>query len=194
MRLFVAISVGDEVRAAAGRVRSAIDTSLQQLKEEPPRLVWVAPKGLHVTLRFLGEQTDELAPGLVEAVQAPYQFPPFSIRWHGLGAFPSPRRPRAIWMGVRAGARELGQLEQEVARRFGSLHPGEDPGRAQPFHPHLTLARVKTESKAVDWPMVLEAAAVGDVSSHVLYVSLYRSRGLPGGEGYEEIGRGRLGG
>jgi 2'-5' RNA ligase len=97
-------------------------------------------------------------------------------------------------MGVRAGARELGQLEQEVARRFGRLHPGEDPGHAQPFHPHLTLARVKTESKAVDWPKLLEAAAFGEVSSHVGQVSLYRSRGLPGGEGYEEIGRGRLGG
>jgi 2'-5' RNA ligase len=194
MRLFVAVVVGDEIRAAASRVRGAIDGALQQLKAEPPRLVWVPPAGLHVTLRFLGEQPDDEVSRLVEIVQEPYALAPFSVQWHGLGAFPSPRRPRAIWMGVRAGAREIGQLEQEVARRFGSLHPGENPGHAQPFHPHLTLARVKTESRAVDWPKVLEAAAIGDVSSHVSHVSLYRSRGLPGGEGYEEIGRGRLDG
>jgi 2'-5' RNA ligase len=194
MRLFLAISVGDEVRAAAARVRASIERSLQKLNAEPPRLVWVAPRGLHLTLRFLGKQPDDKVPSLVEAVQEPYAVTPFSVQWHGLGAFPSPRRPRAIWMGVRAGARELGQLEQEVARRFGSLLPGEEPGRAQPFHPHLTLARVKTESKSVDWPKIMEAAAVGEVSSHVGHVSLYRSWGLPGGEGYEEIGRGRLGG
>jgi RNA 2',3'-cyclic 3'-phosphodiesterase len=194
MRLFVAISVGDEVRAAASRVRAAIESSLQPLKTEPPRLVWVAPRALHVTLRFLGEQPDERVTGLVAAVQQPYALAPFSIRWHGLGAFPSPRRPRAIWMGVRSGARELGQLEVEIARRFGGLLAGEEPAHAEPFHPHLTLARVKTESKAVRWPEVLEAAAVGEVSSHVGHVLLYRSRGLPGGEGYEEIGRGRLGG
>jgi 2'-5' RNA ligase len=173
-------------------VRAAIDESFQKSKAEPPRLVWVSPRGLHVTLRFLGEQPDEKVPGLVEAVQEPYPFPPFSIEWHGVGAFPSPRRPRAIWIGVRSGARELGLLEMEVARRFGGLLAGEEPGAAQPFHPHLTLARVKTESRHVDWPRLLEAAPVGNASSHVGHVALYRSRGLPGGDGYEEIGRGRL--
>jgi 2'-5' RNA ligase len=175
-------------------VRAAIEGSLQQLKTEPPRLVWVAPRGLHVTLRFFGEQPDERVAGLVAAVQQPYAVAPFAIQWHGLGAFPSPRRPRAIWMGVRQGARELGQLEVEVARRFGRLLPGEEPGHAEPFHPHLTLARVKTESKAARWPEILEAAVVGEVYSQVGHVALYRSRGLPGGEGYEEIGRGQLGG
>jgi 2'-5' RNA ligase len=194
MRLFVAISVGDEVRAAVARVRAAIEESFQRLKAEPPRLVWVSPRGLHVTLRFLGEQSDDRVQALVEAVQQPYPFDPFSIRWHGVGAFPSTRRPRAIWLGVGRGARELGLVEQEVTRRLGGLLPGEEAGDAEPFHPHLTLARVKTEQKLVDWPAILEAAAVGDVSSRVGHVALYRSRGLPGGEGYEELGRGRLGG
>ena len=194
MRLFVAISVGDEVRAAAGRVRASIEASLQQLKSELPRLVWVSPRGLHVTLRFLGEQADAHVPALIEVIQQPYPVAPFSIQWHGVGAFPSPRRPRAIWLGVRRGARELGRLELEVARRIGGVLPGEEAGGVQPFHPHLTLARVKTEPKAVDWPAILEAAAVADVSSRVGHVTFYRSRGLPGGEGYEELGRGPLGG
>lgn len=194
MRLFVAISVGDEVRAGVARARTSIEQALQQLKKEPPRIVWAAPRGLHLTLRFLGEQPEASVPDLIRAAQPPYPVPRFTIGWHGLGAFPSPRHPRAIWLGVRDGARELGQLEVEVARRFGGLMAGEDEAAARPFHPHLTLARVKTESKAVDWPAVLASAAIADMSSPVGHVSLFRSRGLPGGEGYEEIARGLLDG
>ena len=194
MRLFVAISVGDEVRAAAARVRSGIDGSLQHLKAEPPRIVWVAPQGLHLTLRFLGEQPDDRVAGLVEAVQEPFPFAPFEVIWHGLGAFPTPKHPRAIWLGVKAGARQLGQIEVEVSRRIGGLLPGEHPADAKPFHPHLTIARVKTEARGVDWSAILAAAAIRDVTSRVTHVSLFRSRGLPGGTGYEEIGSGRLDG
>lgn len=194
MRLFVAVSVGDEVRTSVARARASIEHALQQLKADPPRLVWAAPRGLHLTLRFLGEQPDDRVPDLVEAGRQPYPVPPFTIAWHGLGAFPSPRHPRAIWLGVRAGARELGRLEAEVARRFGGLIAGETATEARPFHPHLTVARVKTDSRAVAWPEVLSAAAVADVYSPVGHVALYRSRGLPGGEGYEEIARGPLDG
>lgn len=194
MRLFVAIAVGDEVRAAVARARASIEHALQQLKKEPPRIVWAAPRGLHLTLRFLGEQPDDRVPSLVQAASESYPLSPFTIGWHGPGAFPSPRQPRAIWLGVRTGARELGQLEAEVAGRFGRLLDGETATDARPFHPHLTVARVKTESRAVDWPAILAEAAIADVSSPVGQVALYRSRGLPGGEGYEEIARGRLDG
>jgi 2'-5' RNA ligase len=194
MRYFVAVSVGDEVRAGVARARASIEHALQQLKKEPPRIVWAAPRGLHLTLRFLGEQPDDRVPDLIRAAEPPYSVPPFTIGWHGLGAFPSPRHPRAVWLGVREGAGELGQLEVEVASRFGGLMGGEDETPSRPFHPHLTLARVKTEAKAVDWQAVLGSAAIGDLSSRVGHVSLFRSRGLPGGEGYEEMARGLLGG
>jgi 2'-5' RNA ligase len=194
MRLFIAVGIGHDVRSAASRVRASIEAGFQQLRSEPPKLVWVAPQALHLTLRFLGELPDDRVPAIAEAIQAPFPCSPFTITWHGLGAFPTPRRPRAIWLGVKVGARQLGELEVEVARRLGGLAPGEAADVPKPFHPHLTLARVKTESRAVDWPAVLEATPVADVTSRVEHVSLMRSRGLPGGAGYEEIGRGRLGG
>jgi len=192
MRLFVAVSVGDEVQAAVAAARRTIERRLSEVGGQPPRLVWVAPPSLHVTLRFLGEQPDGQVPAIVEAVQEPFALDPFPVTWQGLGAFPSPRRPRAIWVGVTQGATGLGLLEAELARRFGQLLPRERPEEAAPFHPHLTIARVKTERPGVDWPAVLDAAAIGEVQSLVDHVSLLRSRGRPGGEGYQEIGRGRL--
>jgi 2'-5' RNA ligase len=192
MRLFVGVAVGDEVRAAAARARARIDAGLQQVRGEPPRLVWVAPQALHLTLQFLGEQPEPRAAALVAAVEAPFAMPPFTVTWHGVGAFPSPRHPRAIWLGVAAGARQLGELEREVARRTRGLLAGEELTDTKPFHPHLTLARVKTEPKGVNWPTILADAAIADVSSPVTHVTVFRSRGLPGGAGYEELGRGLL--
>jgi 2'-5' RNA ligase len=194
MRLFVGVGVGDGVRATASRVRSAFETSFQQIKGLPPRVVWVAPQALHLTVRFLGEVPDADVPGIVEAVQEPYTLAPFSVTWHGLGAFPSAARPRVLWIGVGAGARELGALEREVARRLGGLAPGEDAEPATAFHPHLTIARVKVDARGVDWPALMASVPVEDVRSSVSHVTLVRSRGLPGGAGYEEVGRGRLAG
>jgi RNA 2',3'-cyclic 3'-phosphodiesterase len=192
MRLFVGIRVGDEVHAVARRVRTTIEHRLHQLRAEPPRLVWVVPASLHLTLRFLGEWPESHVPAIVEAVQAPFEVPPFAVGWHGPGAFPSPRAPRAIWLGVSDGARQLGQLEAEVARRLGGLMPGEEAQDARPFHPHLTLARVKTLAPNFDWPAVLREASVEAVRSPVTQVTLFRSRGWSGGAGYEEIGCGHL--
>ncbi len=192
MKLFVGVGVGDGVRALATRVRASFETSFQQIKGVPPRVVWVAPQALHLTVRFLGEVPDAEAQRVVAAVQEPYLLAPFSITWHGLGAFPSAARPRVLWIGVGAGARELGALEREVARRLGGLAPGEDTAAPTAFHPHLTIGRVKIEARGVDWPALMASVPVEDVRSPVSHVTLFRSRGLPGGAGYEELGRGRL--
>ena len=66
---------------------------------------WVRLDGLHVTLRFLGptlEDKVEAVGGAVRAVAAVSA--PFDVRLAGAGAFPSPERPRALWLGVEDGA------------------------------------------------------------------------------------------
>lgn len=192
MRLFAAVDVGDELRAAAASARRIVDAHLSRAVGQAPRVVWMRPEALHVTLRFIGETPEAAVPGLVEAVQEPFAVAPFTLTWRGLGAFPSTRRPRALWVGIDGGAGPLGHVEAELARRLGQLLPQERPEQAAPFHPHVTLGRVKIDHPQMDWPALLDAAAIGPCSSRVLHVSLMRSRGLPGGAGYEEIGRGRL--
>lgn len=192
VRVFVAVGAGDELRQAAIAVRRSVEAQLNLLALEVPRVVWVVPASLHVTLRFLGEQPEARVRALVASISEPFDLAPFTLAWHGLGAFPSPRRPRALWLGVAQGARELGRLESQVAARLGGLTPGEESSTAAPFHPHLTIARIKVDNPRIDWPALLEAAAPPDVTSRVDRVSLMRSRGLPGGEGYEEIAQGWL--
>ncbi len=192
MRLFAAIDVGDEVRAAARAARHAIEARLSSAHEQAPRIVWVKPEGLHVTLRFFGEQPDSRVAQIVSGIEQAFEVSPFAVEWRGVGAFPSPRQPRALWMGITRGADGLGRLEAEIARRFDRVVDPDGPAR--PFHPHLTLGRIKIAGAGVDWPATLEEAPVTGVCSTVNHVTLYRSRGLPGGAGYEALAKGWLNG
>jgi 2'-5' RNA ligase len=192
VRLFAAIEVGDDVRAAATVARHAIEARLSPIHEHAPRIVWVKPEALHLTLRFFGEQPDEHVPGIASAIERPFDVPPFAVEWRGLGAFPSQRQPRALWIGITMGADGLGRLEAEIARRFDRLADVSEPAR--PFHPHLTLGRIKVPGRPLDWPEILEEAQVKAVRSTVNSVTLYRSRGLPGGAGYEALAKGWLNG
>ena len=168
-RLFIAIDVGDAVRAEVTRVVGQLGAKLEAVKT-PPKITWVKPAALHMTLRFLGETDAAEAERVREALTPPIAIAPFDVEWRGLGAFPSPRHPRALWMGVVRGAAQLGAVEAEVAGRLGTIDP-----EARPFLPHLTIGRIKMTGQGVDWPKVLKAVEVRGVISRAERVTLYRS-------------------
>lgn len=168
-RLFIAIDVGDAVRAEVTRVVAALGAKLEAVKT-PPKVTWVKPAALHVTLRFLGETDDAEAARVRDALTPEIAIAPFDVEWRGLGAFPSPRHPRALWMGIIRGAAQLGAVEAEIAHRLGTVD-----GEARPFLPHLTIGRIKMAGQGVDWPKVLKAVEVRGVTSRADRVTLYRS-------------------
>ena len=65
---------------------------------------------------------------------------PFSIAFGGIGAFPNFARPRVIWMGIKQGASPVSRLAKTVNRELTHLDFSTDTR----FHPHLTLARLRT--------------------------------------------------
>lgn len=109
------------------------------LRETLP-LSWVTEDRLHLTLRFLGERSPEEVARLGDALAeraAPHA--PLLLNIGGVGAFPSFRRPRVIWMGIAADPK-LELLRHDVELACGAL--GVEPeGRA--FRPHVTLGRVR---------------------------------------------------
>lgn len=171
MRLFAAIDVGEAVRAEAARVIKVISDRIEAVAT-PPKVTWVKPAALHVTVRFIGEVADAEVPALCERMAPPVQMAPFELEWRGVGAFPSPRQPRALWLGVVAGGGPLGALEAEVSRRLaGTIDP-----ESRPLLPHLTLGRIKMIGAGVDWPKLLQSVDVRGARSVVDRVTLYRSQ------------------
>ena len=112
------------------------------LREAAPAAAWVAPDRLHLTVKFLGEQSEDAVEALRAAVAATTtRHQAIPIRVGRVGAFPNFRRPRVVWMGVDGGGRlELLQHDVEIACAGLGYEP---EGRA--FRPHVTVARVRGE-------------------------------------------------
>jgi RNA 2',3'-cyclic 3'-phosphodiesterase len=188
-RVFIAIDIGDAVRREVSRVVSTLTGKLEAAKT-PPKVVWVKPDALHVTIKFIGE----VEPLEVERLQAllapPIELEPFQLEWRGVGTFPNHKHPRALWLGVINGAAPLAQVEAEVSRRLAGANAVELDDRA--FLPHLTIGRVKMAGAGVDWPKILQAVEVKRVASIVDRVTLYRSELSQRGPHYTGLVSARL--
>lgn len=184
VRLFVAIDVGDAVRREAARVVATLTGKLEAVKK-PPKVVWVKPQALHVTVKFLGEVAPDRVDELCTLLAPPMPIAPFDVTWRGIGTFPSNRHPRALWLGVINGAAPLAQIEAEVSRRLAGSNAVELDDRA--LLPHLTIGRVKMAGEGVDWPKILKQAEVRHAVSRVERVTLYRSQLSQLGPQYTEL-------
>ncbi len=106
---------------------------------------WVPPANVHLTLRFLGEITEEEAGPVAAALEAAcLQGRACSLELNRLGVFPNPKNPGVIWAGPAAPPAALLSLEAGLsagleAAGFGAEARPDRPSR--PFRPHLTLAR-----------------------------------------------------
>ncbi|MBZ5587050.1 MAG: RNA 2',3'-cyclic phosphodiesterase [Acidobacteriia bacterium] len=132
MRLFIAVELPQAVR-------EVLIAGLGRLKGDQPPARWVRVEGMHLTLKFLGEQPEEIIEGLDRTVPpslAPLA--PVGVRLGGGGFFPHDRRPRVAWVGGEAaGLESLAGAVEEAAASLGV------PREPRPFSLHLTLARLE---------------------------------------------------
>ena len=137
MRLFLAINLDPALR------REILDATAP-LRSAAPSLSWADETKLHLTLKFLGEQPDDVAPRVSRAVDEVVEgHRRFGIRIAEIGAFPNFRRANVVWMGVERDPK-LELLHHDVELACEALG-FELEGRA--FRPHLTLARVKRHTE-----------------------------------------------
>lgn len=126
-RLFVAIELPDAARNA-----------LAAVCREVAGARWTRPDHLHLTLRFIGDCSDEAA-GRIKAALATINAPSMQLVVRGVGAFPPPPRPpRILWAGVTPDP-ALFALQQQVERAINDC--GFAP-ETRKWQPHITLARI----------------------------------------------------
>jgi 2'-5' RNA ligase len=112
---------------------------MEQLRSAAPDVKWVEPEGLHWTLNFLGNVEDrEIAEICAVVAEAALEHAPFDLQVRGAGAFPSPDRPRTLWLGVGAGRDQMIALQASIEKSLDSLGYR---GEARRYTPHLTIGR-----------------------------------------------------
>lgn len=133
IRSFVAIMLSDTLR-------EAVASTIERLRPLGRSVAWVPPPNLHVTLHFLGDQSeDRLAAAEAALEDAIRSSAPIDVTFHGIGAFPGLVRPRILWIGIAHGALEVRALQVRVSDALASRG---FPKEERPWHPHLTIGRV----------------------------------------------------
>jgi RNA 2',3'-cyclic 3'-phosphodiesterase len=129
MRLFVALDIDDVIRARMARF-------LDGVRGFAPDARWVRPESLHVTLKFIGEQSDEAVEKIKHALET-IAADSFEMNFRGHGFFPGTRAPRVFWIGIEGGSK-LSSLAAKVDEALARL---DIPKEEHVYNPHLTLAR-----------------------------------------------------
>jgi 2'-5' RNA ligase len=135
-RVFCAIELPETVRALVLR-------RIKRLQEAVPeaKASWSRDANLHLTLKFLGEipqtSVSDFSDATSRAVAGPA---PFTIRLEQTGVFPKHGSPRVLWIGIDDFTGKLGELHTRLENEAA------DAGfenEKRPFHPHLTLGRLR---------------------------------------------------
>ncbi len=135
-RVFLGVGISAEVAGAVARLQKELARSA------PVGLFrFVDAEQAHVTLRFLGQRSEEEQELIVAAASAAARATvAFALAFGALGVFPDERRPHTLWMGLAEGRSELVVLAARVESQLAAA--GFAP-EGRPYVPHLTLARVK---------------------------------------------------
>jgi RNA 2',3'-cyclic 3'-phosphodiesterase len=125
-RLFVAIDIPERIKDDI----TATFCAMQGAR-------WVEDPQIHLTLRFIGEVSNDSAE-LIDKALRQVKGRPFSLRAKGVGFFPPRNEPRILWTGI-AENDELMRLQPRIERAVISAGMQHDERK---FHPHVTIARL----------------------------------------------------
>ncbi|MGE5236100.1 MAG: RNA 2',3'-cyclic phosphodiesterase [Acidobacteriota bacterium] len=183
IRLFVAVDLPESVR-------EVLRGGLGRLRRDQPSARWVRAEAMHITLKFLGEQGEDVVEALdVRMREAVPALAPVAVRLGGAGFFPNPRRPRVAWVGGQAEG--LTAWAETVERCAGAV--GVAP-ETRPFSLHLTLARLERP-----WGVQATEHFVVQVDKRSFpefearEIVLFRSELRPSGAQYTALRRWRVG-
>lgn len=135
-RLFVAIELPAPVRRKLiehiARIRSQVPDA---------HASWLREDNLHLTLKFLGDTPVTNVEGLAQAAKrAASKVEPFEVVVGDCGVFPPRGQPRVLWLGIKDPSGQLALLHRTLEDECTSAG---FPREERPFHPHLTIARIR---------------------------------------------------
>ena len=181
-RCFIAIEIPAEIQ---NKLSSVISISQLTVSNgfRPVRAGMI-----HVTLKFLGDTTQEQVESLqwsLDQIASISSVLELNVR--GIGVFSSWSHPRTIWLGLIANT-ELNILASKVDQ---VCIPLGFPAEMRPFSPHLTLARVtehinpQKTRRSMEQLQQLQESDFGSFQAD--HLTLFNSTLSPGGSIYSPL-------
>jgi len=188
IRVFIAIELPEALKKELHELESQLKRS------SPPVVRWVDPNSIHITLKFLGEVSedsiDEIMLAMEESVQGMF---PFKLDVREIGAFPNLNRVQVIWVGVSGEINKVIEIQKQIESNTEQLG---FPRESREFTPHLTLGRIRNEATANDRQRLgklLSGTTFRAIHNiEVNGINLMRSQLTPNGAIYTCVGSIRL--
>jgi RNA 2',3'-cyclic 3'-phosphodiesterase len=175
MRAFIAIELPENIKNDLTKIQDKLKISL-------PKINWVKPANLHLSLKFLGEiSSSQLEPIVQVMTEIIKTTPPFEIKLETLSVFPNYRAARIIWIGINQPPPELKQLADQLETKLLKIGL---PEEKRPFQAHITLGRIKNPLIPEDLEKGLDKIRNDCLEFKIRGITLFQSLLGPGGPTY----------
>ncbi len=181
MRAFVALEVAS--------VADSLVEFEKELAATGADVKLVERENLHLNLKFLGEISEAQAADARSRLGA-LALKGGDVAIRGVGAFPSPGRPRVVWAGV---ASEHESVVAPIAQQVIGALEGIGEKDDRPFRAHITLGRVRTGRNVRELGELIRHNSSREFGVvRFAELKLKSSVLKPGGPVYEDMGAYRL--
>ena len=157
-----------------------IAEELNYLSYHFPKINWVRPENLHITLKFLGNVIPNDLRNIFDNITyVGSKSSPFSLDIQSVGLLPNEKHPRIVYAGCAMGEDCLKRLHKEVNDIISSIGYPEEP---RPYYPHITLGRIKKPSYALGIEEYLRDLqkinfGITDIDEIVVFMSELKNKG-----------------
>ncbi|MGD1041623.1 MAG: RNA 2',3'-cyclic phosphodiesterase [Sedimentisphaerales bacterium] len=195
MRCFIAIDIDGKIRKAIADLQKQIASKVDVKKGD---LKWVEPNNIHLTLKFLGEISDEQVAEVSEIAKTVAQaHQKFNLEIESVGSFPPTgsqkgggRSAKVVWVGAGKGTDALLALQKDLDDLLAQAgYPKEE----REFSAHLTLCRVNHPMAGFKMGEAIAQFShlkLGSIAAESLCV--YQSQLTPAGPTYTLLGEFKL--
>jgi RNA 2',3'-cyclic 3'-phosphodiesterase len=188
IRAFIAVELPETLK------KELYELEAQLKNTSPPIVKWVDPNSIHITLKFLGEISEDSVDELTLAIEESAQgIQPFQLEVREVGAFPNLERVQVLWVGVKGNLEKITQLQKNIESNTEQLGFSRE---SRAFSPHLTLGRVRNEARPNECQrlgkLLTDTSFTALHNVNVAAVNLMKSQLTPTGPVYTCIGSVKL--
>lgn len=156
IRTFLAIDLPEEIKVQIENVQSRLKASVKGIR-------WARPEGIHLTLKFFGNISENKIADISSVVEKnTVDIRPLSLKVSTLGTFPNLKSPRVLWLGIGGSVEKLSDLQKEIEKDLESIGFQRE-NRA--FRAHLTLGRIKSPKNVKGLSEIMKNEEIYDAGS-----------------------------
>lgn len=181
IRAFLAIDLSPEILGLYARAYAAG-------RSRKPRVRWVRPENVHITLRFLGDVSEDRLQGLRSRIaEVTGRTSAFRASMGRAGCFGPRGAPQVLWFSVESSFARGAPLQALAAAVEDAVSSFGLEAKRRPWTAHATVARNPDRVGWEGWEGDLESWGLGGIGFDVREVVLYSSTLRPQGPSYSRV-------